>query len=208
MLAGELSIMQKKIEPIKTSRLRLESLSVQCLQALSNEDMELARDLVSFEITVGTSLIGKPWVSRRLKMITEDASQHPWIYRAIVREDSNEMVGYISFHHGFPDPDLVQYSENGVELGYEVEPEYRRRGYASESVIGMVKWAREQQKAVEVFVSISPTNEPSIRLAKSLNFTKVGERYDDIDGLEYVLKFQPNEESNESARATSEIAPR
>ncbi len=55
------------IEPIKTRQLRLESLSVEFLQALIDEDMERARELVPFHILGVTSLAGQAWVSRRLK---------------------------------------------------------------------------------------------------------------------------------------------
>jgi len=114
------------------------------------------------------------------------------MYRAIVRKEDSEMVGYTSFHHAFPDPDLAQYSECGVELGYTIEPSYRRLGYAPESILAVIDWARKKHTNAEVFVTISPANKPSINLAKSLAFVKAGERSDDIDGLEHVLKYPAN----------------
>ena len=51
------------------------------------------------------------------------------------------MLGHISFHHKAPDPDLLEYSERGAELGYTIEPEYRRHGYDRESAISMMEWA-------------------------------------------------------------------
>ena len=90
------------------------------------------------------------------------------MYRAIVRDEDSEMVGYISCHHGFPDPDLSEYSENGVELGYTIEPVYRRHGYARESILGIIDWAYREEKNSEIFVTVSPENEPSLELAKRL----------------------------------------
>ncbi len=178
------------IHSVDTERLRLELLGVEFLQAMVDEDVNRAEDLVSFRISSRTSLAGKIWVARRLRMILEDSSQHPWMYRAIVRKEDNEMVGHISFHHKFPDPDLVQFSDSGVELGYTIEPGYRRMGYARESIMGMVGWARAEQMDAEVFVTISPENQPSMKLAVSLGFIRVGEHQDELDGLEYVMKWQ------------------
>lgn len=179
------------IPPIRTPRLRLESLSVECLEALIAEDLQRVRKTIPFRMTVDTSLAGQLWISRRLDLIRKDASHHPWMYRAIVREADNEMVGYISCHHGFPDPDLLAYSDKGIELGYTIEPIYRRRGYARESILGLITWALEERESAEVFVTISPENEPSLELAKYLGFVKIGEKWDDTDGLEIVFRH-PN----------------
>lgn len=179
------------ISPIKSERLRLESLSVECLQALAGKDWERVEKVSPFKISAGTSLLGQTWIERRLNLIKIEASQHPWLYRAIVREADNEMVGYISCHHGFPDPDLSKYSDCGVEFGYTIEPQFRRLGYARESILALITWAQTEQTSVEIFVSVSPTNKPSMALALSLGFVKRGEELDDVDGVEHVLQYQP-----------------
>ena len=95
------------------------------------------------------------------------------------------MVGHISFHHKAPDPDVREYSEHAVELGYAIEEGYRRNGYARESALGMIGWAIEQ-KVYTFVLSISPANIPSTRMAESMGFKKCSERMDESDGLEYV----------------------
>ena len=97
------------------------------------------------------------------------------------------MVGFISFHHKAPDPDLLEYSVLAVELGYTVEAEYRRHGYAKESAIAMIEWAGYERGVGDFVLSISPDNVPSLRLARSMGFQVVGEQMDEIDGLEHVL---------------------
>ena len=99
------------------------------------------------------------------------------------------MLGHINFHHRAPDPDLVAYSELAAELGYTIEPEHRRRGYARESAIAMMKWAADEHGVRDFILSISPDNAASLALARSLGFEVVGEHVDDIDGLEYVMKL-------------------
>ena len=181
------------IFPINTDRLRLESLSVGVLGSIVDEDLSIANDLLSYEIPSSSSMIGYPWIERRLRMIEADSSQHPWMYRAIIQRSSNKMVGSISFHHKAPDPDLSAFSSNGAELGYTIEPEFRRLGYARESILGMIGWVDKEYGVKDIFVTISPENVPSMKLAESLGFVKVGEHQDDIDGLEYVMKYPINE---------------
>ena len=81
------------------------------------------------------------------------------------------MVGSIGFH-GPPD------KKNRLEVGYSVDPPYRRRGYASESVKALFDWANREH-GIETFVaSISPDNEASLRLASGFGFVQVGEQMD------------------------------
>lgn len=182
-----------ELEPyIGTERLKLVALSVDCLGAMLEGDRDLAGRLGGFLVPSGCELPEGAWIRRRLGMISENAGQREWLYRAIVLKKSNEMAGHINFHHMAPDPDLEAYSDNGAELGYTVEERFRRQGYARESVMGMMGWARDRGVR-DFFLSISPSNIPSLRLAERLNFRKIDERMDEIDGLEHVFarRFDP-----------------
>jgi RimJ/RimL family protein N-acetyltransferase len=138
-----------------------------------------------FAVSADCSLLRHSSIQRRIALIEKDPEQHPWMYRGIVRKDDNWMVGHISFHHKAPDPDLFRYSKNAAELGYAIEVGQRRNGYAKESAFGMMDWAI--RRGVGTFIlSICPRNMPSIRMAESMGFTKISERIDEIDGLEYV----------------------
>jgi RimJ/RimL family protein N-acetyltransferase len=37
--------------------------------------------------------------------------------------------------------------------------------------------------------SVSPTNEPSLRLIANLGFVRTGEQWDELDGEEYVFEL-------------------
>lgn len=177
------------ISPITTRRLRLVSLSTEVLRLLFDKDVVKANEQLCFEVSESSSILGFSWLKKRLKLIESDASQHPWMYRAIIREKDNQMVGFISFHHKAPDPDLREYSSNGAELGYTIESELRRQGYAKESILGMIEWAKSEHGITDMFVTISPENMPSMKLAEALKFVKIGDHQDPIDGLEYVMKY-------------------
>ena len=126
---------------------------------------------------------------RRLAQATQDRRCEPWLLRAMVHRDTQAFVGRIGFHGaagvnalGVPD---------AVELGYTVEPEFRRRGFAEEAIRGMMAWA--QERSISRFMaSIGPTNVPSLELAKKLGFTQVAEVVDEEDGPELVFEVRPS----------------
>jgi [ribosomal protein S5]-alanine N-acetyltransferase len=180
-----------EIPIILTDRLRLIPLTIACLYAMLNGDYSKVRDASGFMVSPDCSLLGHSSIQRRIDLIEKDPEQHPWMYRAIVRKEDNWMVGHISFHHKAPDPDLYQYSDNAAELGYAIEVGQRRKGYARESVLGMMDWAT--RLGVRAFIlSIGLRNMPSIKMAESMGFRKTAERIDEIDGLEYVYIAEAN----------------
>ena len=57
-----------------------------------------------------------------------------------------------------------------AEVGYTVFPEFRRRGYATETCRAMLAWARGEHD-VELFISsIEPSNASSLRVIEKLGF--------------------------------------
>ena len=75
-----------------------------------------------------------------------------------------------------------------VEVGYGVDPAYRRRGYARAALLLMIERARSDP-SVRVFrVTVSPDNAASLGLVAQLPFVEVGEQWDDEDGLEIDLR--------------------
>jgi RimJ/RimL family protein N-acetyltransferase len=94
---------------------------------------------------------------------------------------SRRVIGSIGFH-GRPD------AEGRLEVGYSVDPPYRRQGYARECVRAMFDWAFSKHGITTFIASISPDNEASLRLTEQFGFVRVGEQIDEIDGLEYVFE--------------------
>jgi RimJ/RimL family protein N-acetyltransferase len=170
-------------EVIRTERLELVLMSVPFMEALQRGDLEAA----SREISATTS----PWLAEqlvdflkyRLGQVRADPSVRGWLGRAIVvtgDDGSREAIGSIGFH-GPPD-------DGKLEIGYSVDPRYRRRGYAREAVKAMLDWAYETHGISRFVASVGPWNEPSLNLIGQFGFRKVGEQMDDIDGLEYVFE--------------------
>lgn len=69
-----------------------------------------------------------------------------------------------------------------------MEPQHRRQGFASEAISALFDWAHTTHGITRFIASISPDNEPSLRLAQQFGFEQVGEQMDEIDGLEHVFE--------------------
>jgi [ribosomal protein S5]-alanine N-acetyltransferase len=115
----------------------------------------------------------------RIEQLERDPGEQPWLVRALVLRDEGRVVGSAGFH---APPD-----EHGMaELGYSICAADRRRGYAREAVEGLMAWAAGRARTFRV--SISPSNDASLALARTLGFERVGEQIDPEDGLEWVFE--------------------
>ena len=171
------------VPPIQTARLELVSMTVPFLEALGHGDIEAATREIGAIVPAWLPEGLEHFVQYRLASLRVDPAARPWLGRALVLTEDDgtrRVIGTAGFH---APPD----AEGRVEIGYRVDPAYRRQGYALEAVIGMFDWAAAQ--GVHRFVaSIAPDNEPSLSLAAKLGFERVGEQIDDIDGLELVFE--------------------
>ena len=156
---------------------------------------ETLRDLLSGRTSsIGSVVLPADWVAgvertlrRRLGQVTGDPSCAPWLLRAMVLRETNEFVGRIGFHGRVGTNALG--APDALELGYAVEPAFRRQGLAEEAIRGMIDWA--QARSISHFmVSIGPSNAPSLALAAKLGFTEVTRVIDEEgDGPEIVFRL-------------------
>lgn len=118
----------------------------------------------------------------RSKQIKDSPDDAPWITRLIVDPELPMPVGVAGFH-GPPD-------ETGmVEIGYRVDTDLRRRGYAKRSVETLLAVAQRHQDVLTVRATISPDNAPSLSLINSFGFVEVGEQWDEEDGIEVIYEL-------------------
>jgi RimJ/RimL family protein N-acetyltransferase len=75
-----------------------------------------------------------------------------------------------------------------VEVGYAVDPEHRRQGYARAALLLLLDRAAREPAVRVVRATIGPANTPSRRLVEQHGFVVVGEQVDDEDGLEIVYE--------------------
>jgi RimJ/RimL family protein N-acetyltransferase len=173
---------------IRTDRLDLVQLTAPVLEAILAGRHEEAGRLGGFTVPARWPGDDARFFEMRLGQVRDDPERLPWSIRAVVLRDGNQAVGHAGFHgppgvNGLEDPEAV-------EIGYTVEPEHRRRGYAEETAAGLIAWAATQPGARRVIASIAPDNEPSLGLARKLGFQEHSRVIDEEDGEEIVFVLE------------------
>jgi ribosomal-protein-alanine N-acetyltransferase len=170
------------VSAIRTSRFELVSMSLAFMRHLAAGDFEAASTEMGATVppTLREDLVD--FLNYRIPALEADPTIQPWIGRAIVARTGDgrrAAIGTIGFH-GAPD------EQGRVEIGYSVEPSWRRRGVATECVDALLSWA-EGQGVSRFRASVAPDNEPSLAIIRRLGFRQVGSQIDEIDGLELVF---------------------
>jgi RimJ/RimL family protein N-acetyltransferase len=172
------------VPSIRTARLELVSMSMAFMRAIEAHDVEAASREIGADVPSGMPDDLETFLAYRIPALTGDPSIRPWLGRTMVWTHPGgrrQVIGTIGFH-GPPD-------EGGrVEIGYGVEPEFRRRGIAGEAVRALLGWA--ESNGIHRFrASVAPDNVASLALISNFGFHQVGTQMDDIDGLELVFEL-------------------
>jgi RimJ/RimL family protein N-acetyltransferase len=174
------------LDIIHSRRLDLIALSPDFLSASLRSDLESASRLINLEVSPEW-LEAKWLMEMRLIKMRENPALEPWLLRAIGLRETKRMIGFIGFHTLPGAEYLNSYAPDSVEFGYTVFPDYRGKGYASEAAQALMDWATREHQVMHFVVSISPTNQPSLRIAQKLGFRKVGSFTDPEEGVEDVF---------------------
>jgi [ribosomal protein S5]-alanine N-acetyltransferase len=89
------------------------------------------------------------------------------LWTAISKAD-NKMVGDLCIV-GEPN-DLGE-----IEIGYGTYDEFQNKGFMTEIVSGIIKWAKTQPEVKSILASTEKTNHASFKVLEKNNFVKVGE---------------------------------
>lgn len=163
-----------------TPRVELVPLDAAVLDALAAGDEAAARRLAPVPLT--------PWLTgpecrrtwaMRARQVAGDPGATDWITRVVLDAERGLAVGRGGFH-GPPDADGM------VEVGYAIDPRFRRQGYARAVLRALLAEAAVAARVTTVRASVSPDNVASRDLVRSEGFVRVGEQMDDEDGLEIV----------------------
>lgn len=160
-------------------QVRLPLLSPLALEALVRGDLAAASQAAGVALPDWFPEQELLWTLRFGQVIGEPGHA-PWLTRVVVDDATGAAVGLAGFH-GPPD-------ERGmVEVGYEISPEQRRRGYGRAAVLWLIDYARDHGATV-LRAAVAPDNAPSLGLIAGLGLVQVGEQIDEIDGLELVFE--------------------
>jgi RimJ/RimL family protein N-acetyltransferase len=168
--------------PVRTARFELVPMSLPFMKALARRDLDAASRLVGATLPHDMPEDLANFLGYRIPTLEADPASQPWLGRSIVltRPDRRrEVIGTIGFH---APPDAT----GRVEIGYRVEPAYRRQGVATECATALLAWAGSQ--GVWRFrASVAPDNAASLAIIRGLGFRQVGMQVDEIDGDELVF---------------------
>ncbi|GCD89111.1 GNAT family N-acetyltransferase [Nocardioides sp. LS1] len=168
---------------MSTPPVRIVQLDAATIGALADGDLDRARRTSPVALTAwlaGPDCV-RTWRYRATQVV--DAPQDlDWITGVLWADDAGVAVGKAGFHAA-PDADGM------VEIGYAVDPDHRRRGYARAALEAMLARARREPDVHVLRATVSPTNEASLALIGQYPFVEVGEQWDDEDGLETIYEI-------------------
>ncbi|MGX6605838.1 GNAT family N-acetyltransferase [Micromonosporaceae bacterium Da 78-11] len=173
---------EDQVDRVGRAGVRVVHLTGQVFHALAEGDLATANAASPVPLTA--YFAGPEWRSvwrRRSRQTDEDPASAAWVTGVIWDPQLRLAVGRAGYH-GPPDPSGM------VEIGYAVDPAHRRRGYARAALESLLRRAADEPEVHTVRVTISPDNNPSYQLTSQYGFAKVGEQWDDEDGLEFIYE--------------------
>jgi len=170
-------------QSIRSRRLDLVSMTPEAMVALLRGDLAGAETAIGARIPEEWGSADWSWLRLRLAEYAEDPGALPWMARAMVRRGRwPRAVGDAGFH-GRPGVEGIP------EIGYEVDPEERRKGYATEAATALIEWAADEHGVERVRACVGPWNKVSLRIVRRLGFRQVGVQMDEVDGEELVFEL-------------------
>ena len=162
---------------------RIVRLPAEAIIALADGDLAGANAASPVPLTawmVSESSV-RTWQYRAVQAIRTPVDL-PWITGVLWDDEEQVAVGQSGFHAA-PDADGM------VEVGYGVDPAYRRRGYARAALEIAIDRSRSEPDVRTLRATVSPDNEASLALIRQYPFVHRGEQWDDEDGLELVYEL-------------------
>ena len=117
---------------------------------------------------VGEFEIG-PHILQYLENLKEDSTLSGWGVWLVIHKETNTIVGDIGFK-GKPTSDYT------VEVGYGIVPTAQNKGYATEAVNEIIKWAFSFKNVHKVIAECLVDNISSIRVLEKLHMNKSGSK--------------------------------
>ncbi|MES2811257.1 MAG: GNAT family N-acetyltransferase [Bacteroidota bacterium] len=161
-----MKIQPLQIDKLITERLLLVPFTIQICKNIINNDFS---DLNKMGLKKGKSwpdhdvIETLPKIINNLSQVELPTGFESWM---IIKKDTLEIIGDLGFK-GF------NYTEANIDIGYGIITEERRKGYAEEAVIELIKWAFSNEIVKEITARCLIVNSNSINFLKKLNFIEV-----------------------------------
>ncbi|HEX4435667.1 MAG TPA: GNAT family N-acetyltransferase [Solirubrobacteraceae bacterium] len=165
-----------------TPDVRIVHLNGPTFQALAKGDLAAANAVSP--VPVSAFFVGSEWRGvwqMRSRQVEEDPASAGWV-TGVIWDEQRQIAAGRAGYHAPPD------TSGMVEIGYAVDPAYRRRGYARAALEALLQRAAHEPQVRTVRVTIGPDNVASNRLASQYGFIEVGQQWDAEDGLEIIYE--------------------
>jgi ribosomal-protein-alanine N-acetyltransferase len=155
-----------QIDSIVTDRLMLIPFTIQICKNVINNNFS---DLNKKGFKKGKSwpdedvLETLPRIIKNLSKVKSPTGFESWM---IIKKDTLEIIGNAGFK-GF------NYLQKNADIGYGIIKEERRKGYAEEAVLELIKWAFSTVPIREITAACLLDNANSINLLKKISFTEI-----------------------------------
>ncbi len=160
---------------LQTQRLRIIPLTKEQLANYSIPDFSLENSLnVNIIPRIVHEFLANV-ITSKIMLSLNDTNKNPLYYTfwTIIAKQENIMVADCCFK-GEP-------NENGeIEIGYGTYPAFEGKGFMTEAVGEMVKWAFEQPNVQAVTAQTDPRNIASQKILEKNNFVEYGQTEENI----------------------------
>ncbi|MEH6939105.1 GNAT family N-acetyltransferase [Bacillus sp. JJ664] len=89
-----------------------------------------------------------------------------WVQVAIEQKESGRLIGDFGIH-------TLKLPHNTIEIGFTLDPQFQKQGYASEALKGLINHLFNDLHKESIQAIAVEQNESSIKLLKRMGFTQV-----------------------------------
>ena len=160
---------------IQTNNLKLIPCDTDILKSAIQGNEFLARK-INVAVEDGWTEFGVAALQYSLDRLSENEEEKNWWTYFTIHKQDNKLIGSGGYK-GKPTPDGT------VELGYEIAPNYRNRGLATEMTKGLIENAFRDKRVKSIMAHTLGLENPSTRVLQKCGFKKVAEMNDPEEGL-------------------------
>ncbi len=169
---------------IETKNLRLIPCDTEILKSAIQGNEILAKK-INVTVQDNWTEFGVGALQYSLDKLTESEEEKNWWTFFPIHKQDNKLIGSGGYK-GKPSTDGT------VELGYEITPDYRNRGLATEMTKGLIENAFSDERVKSIIAHTLGIINPSTKILQKCGFEKVEEINDPDDGLIWKWELKRN----------------
>ena len=170
---------------IETKNLRLIPCDTDILKSAIRGN-EILAEKMNVSVEDNWTEFGVGALQYALDKLSESEDEKNWWTYLPIHQLDNKLVGSGGYK-GKPT------KEGTVEIGYEIRPEYRNRGLATEMTRGLIENAFRDERVKSIIAHTLGQENPSTKVLQKCGFVKVEEINDPHDGI--IWKWELNEKT-------------